>query len=195
MRLIVGLGNPGKQYEGTRHNAGFMTIDAICKEIQAEDKGIRRRAFCAEGVIGSEKCILIKPVTFMNLSGESVSEYMRFYKLSPDDVILIYDDTDIPTGSVRVRKQGTAGGHNGVKSVIWHLNTDVFNRVRVGINAKPKDWDLVDYVLTKFSKDEQPALEEGIEKAKNAVQIIVKEGADAAMNKFNSKVKKEGGNE
>lgn len=189
MKLIVGLGNPGKNYVGTKHNVGFEVIDLVAKEIGANVNKLKHKAFIGDGFIGGEKILLMKPQTFMNLSGESVKEAAVFYKIPIEDIVIIYDDTSIPVGATRIREKGSAGGHNGMKNIIAHLGTDNFTRIRVGIGAKPNGWDLADYVLSRFDKDDQPLILAGYERAAKAVEILVKEGTQAAMNKTNTSVK------
>ena len=189
MYLIAGLGNPGKQYENTRHNAGFMALDALADQLGTSIEEKKHKALCGKGLIGGEKVILLKPQTFMNLSGESVKEVMSFYKVPIENMIVVYDDTSLELGMIRIREKGSAGGHNGIKNIISHMGTDVFNRVKVGIGEKPNGWDLADYVLAKFSKDDEAGIEMGIDKASQAVGIYVSTGIKDAMNKFNAKQK------
>lgn len=189
MKLIVGLGNPGKKYEGTKHNVGFEVIDKLAESYNISITKIKHKGLCGEGTICEEKVLLLKPQTFMNLSGESVKDAASFYKVSGDDIIVIYDDTSLDVGSTRIREKGSAGGHNGIKNIIAHLGTDVFLRIKVGIGAKPNGWDLADYVLSKFSKDDAPLIESGKERAVKALEIILKDGVAKAMNETNSKPK------
>lgn len=188
MYLVVGLGNPGKQYEMTRHNIGFHTIDYIADEKKVKIKKLKYKALFGETQIGGEKVLLIKPQTFMNLSGESVIGFAEFYKVPPENIIVINDDISLDTGRIRVRAKGSAGGHNGLKSIIYHLGSDNFPRVKMGVGSpKHEDHELVDYVLGRFSKDEIPIMEESIIKASGAVEEIVKNGTDSAMNRYNMK--------
>lgn len=189
MKLIVGLGNPGKNYVGTKHNVGFEVIDLVAKGIGTNVNKTKHRAMVGDGFIGSEKVVLLKPQTFMNLSGESVKEAAVFYKIPIEDIVIIYDDTSLPVGATRIREKGSAGGHNGMKNIIAHLGTDNFTRIRVGIGAKPNGWDLADYVLSRFNKDDEPVILAGYERAAKAVEILVKEGTQAAMNKTNVSAK------
>lgn len=189
MKLIVGLGNAGKNYVGTKHNVGFEVIDLVAKAIGANVNKIKHKAMVGDGFIGGEKVILLKPQTFMNLSGESVKEAATFYKISIEDIVIIYDDISLPVGSTRIREKGSAGGHNGMKNIIAHLGTDNFIRIRVGIGAKPNGWDLADYVLSRFEKGDEPLILSGYERAAKAVEIIVKDGIQAAMNQTNMSAK------
>ena len=187
MRLIVGLGNPEKDYRGTRHNVGFETINKLAFDFNIAINSAKHRAHSGNGIIGGSKVMLAKPQTFMNLSGESISEIMAYYKIPPEDIIVVYDDIDIPVGDVRVREKGSAGSHNGMKNILYQLETDEFIRVRIGIGEKPPGWDLADYVLSRFKKTEEEAIITGIESAADAVKIIITDGAKAAMNKCNKK--------
>ena len=188
MYLVVGLGNPGKQYEMTRHNIGFHTIDYIADDLGVNVKKLKYKALYGECEISGEKVYLIKPQTYMNLSGESVVEFANFFKVSVENIIVISDDVSLETGRIRVRPKGSAGGHNGLKSIIYQLNSDEFPRVRMGVGApNHEDYDLADFVLGKFQKDEIPVMEEAIIKASKAVREIIKNGAHSAMNKYNSK--------
>ena len=188
MKIIAGLGNPTKEYEGTRHNIGFSVIDKLADKYNISMNEKKHKAICGKGMIEGEKVILLKPQTYMNLSGESVVDAVNFYKVDPEeDVIIIYDDLDLDVGKLRIRAKGSAGGHNGMKNIIAHLGTQVFPRIRVGVGAKPKDWDLADYVLGRFPKEELPEIEAGRETACEAVKIIVSQGVEAAMNRINGR--------
>lgn len=188
MYLVVGLGNPGTQYEMTRHNIGFHTIDYIADSLNVKVKKLKYKSLYGECEICGEKVFLIKPQTYMNLSGESVIEFSRFFKVKPENIIVISDDISIDTGRIRVRPKGSAGGHNGLKSIIYQLNSDEFPRVRMGVGApEHKDYDLADFVLGRFTKDEIPVMEEAIIKASKAVNEIIKNGPQSAMNKYNSR--------
>ncbi|MBP3204280.1 MAG: aminoacyl-tRNA hydrolase [Lachnospiraceae bacterium] len=188
MYIIVGLGNPGTQYAHTRHNAGFDTIDMLAEANRFSVLEAKHKALIGKGFIGDRKVILAKPVTFMNLSGESVRQLVNYYKVDErDSLIVIYDDISLNPGQIRIRKKGSAGGHNGIKNIIAQLGHDEFIRIKVGVGEKPKGYDLADYVLGHFSKEEQPLMEEGFEKAAEAAVVIMHEGADAAMNKYNAK--------
>ena len=190
MYLITGLGNPGKQYERTRHNMGFDTIDELVDRHRIPGSGIQHKAMYGKGMIAGEKVILAKPLTYMNLSGDSVREFINYYKMDPEtELIVIYDDIDLEPGQIRIRKKGSAGGHNGMKSIISQIGTQNFYRVKVGVGAKPAGWDLADYVLGRFSTKEREEVDKAIEEAADAVEVILGEGIDAAMNKYNAKKK------
>lgn len=189
MYIVVGLGNPTKQYEGTRHNVGFDTIDYLVDEYRVPSSGLKHKAMYGKGVIAGQKAILAKPLTYMNLSGESVAELVNYYKVDPEEeLIVIYDDVSLAPGFIRVRKKGSAGGHNGIKSIIAQLGTDKFKRIRVGVGEKPKNWDLADYVLSPFSKEERGLVDEAIRYAGDALELILQDELDGAMNKYNRKV-------
>lgn len=183
--VVVGLGNPGSEYELTRHNMGFSVVDALAKEYNVSINKPKFKALVGETKIDDKKIILAKPQTFMNLSGESVKEILDWYKISNDNIIVIYDDIDISFGKLRIRPSGSAGSHNGVKSVVSMLNGTDFKRVRVGIGKPPQNWDLVNYVLGKFTKEEETELEKVINKARDAVKCIIDQDINCAMNKFN----------
>ncbi|HEY9857431.1 MAG TPA: aminoacyl-tRNA hydrolase [Stenomitos sp.] len=186
MKVVVGLGNPGKQYEETRHNAGFMVVERLAREWGVEGKHESRfEAMVGEGRVGSEKVILVEPITYMNLSGRSVQKVLHFYKLTPDDLLVVYDDFAIALGQVRVRTSGSAGGHNGISSIIQSLNTQSFPRVRVGVGPLPPGASTTKFVLDKFSKAEAPLLEQGLEAAMGAVELAIKESFTSAMQKYN----------
>lgn len=190
MYLITGLGNPGKQYERTRHNMGFDTIDELVDRHRIPGSGMQHKAMYGKGMIAGEKVILAKPLTYMNLSGDSVREFINYYKMDPEtELIVIYDDIDLEPGQIRIRKKGSAGGHNGMKSIISQIGTQNFYRVKVGVGAKPAGWDLADYVLGRFSTKEREEVDKAIEEAADAVEVILGEGIDAAMNKYNAKKK------
>lgn len=188
MYVIAGLGNPTKQYENTRHNAGFCVIDYLSEKYQIPVKQAGYKALYGSGYIEGQKVILLKPQTFMNLSGESVRAVMDFYKIDPEEeLIVVYDDISLDPGQLRVRGKGSAGGHNGIKNIILHTGSQKFPRVRVGVGQKPEGYDLADYVLGHFSKDDQKTMEEAFKEAGNAAVTIMTEGLDAAMNRFNGK--------
>ena len=189
MHLIVGLGNPTKQYEGTRHNVGFETIDRIAAENQIRVEEKKHKALYGSGYIEGEKVILAKPQTFMNLSGESVRELSDYYKIPAENIIVIYDDISLDVGQLRIREKGSAGGHNGIKNIILHLGTEVFPRIKVGVGEKPKGWDLADYVLGRFGKEDREAVQKAVKMASEAAALIVEGQIDAAMNQFNGKGK------
>lgn len=189
MYIIAGLGNPSREYEGTRHNVGFLSVDALADKIGVSFTEKKHKAICAKGMIGCEKVILAKPQTFMNNSGESLREITDFYKVDAAHVIVLYDDISLDVGQLRVRAKGSAGGHNGIKSIIQHLGTQEFKRVRVGIGDKPARMDLADYVLGHFSREEQKLIQDAAKDAADAVCMIVEKGIDAAMNSFNAQKK------
>ena len=186
--IIVGLGNPGLAYTNTRHNAGFMGLDELAKMCSIDVKTKKFKGDCGDGTVGKERCLLLKPGTFMNLSGEAVSAAADFYKIPPERVVIIYDDITLPPGKLRIRRKGSAGGHNGMKSIIALLGTDEFPRIRIGVGAKPRpDYDLADWVLSKFTVDDTKALEPALQNAAKAAELIVQGKIDEAMNKFSSK--------
>ena len=188
MYLVVGLGNPGRQYEATRHNMGFDTVDYLVEESKVPQGGVKVNAMYGKTVIGGEKVILMKPLSFMNLSGGPVRDMVNYFKIDPEtELIVIYDDIDLDPGQLRIRKQGSAGGHNGIKDIIRQLGTEKFLRIKVGVGAKPKGWDLADYVLGRFSTEDRKIVDEAIAKAGKAVDIMISQGPDAAMNEFNKK--------
>ena len=192
MFIIVGLGNPTAEYAGTRHNVGFDVIDAIADKYNIAVTERKNRAFCGKGIIGGQKVVLVKPQTYMNLSGESVRGVMDFYKVDPEtEILIIFDDVSLDVGQLRIRKKGSAGGHNGIKSIIQHLGTSDFQRIKVGVGEKPKDYDLADYVLGHFSKAEKEIMQDGYKRAITAVELILQGDIDMAMNEFNKKVVKE----
>ena len=189
MYIIAGLGNPKKEYDNTRHNIGFAMIDALADKYNINVMDIKHKAMSGKGIINGQKVILAKPLTFMNLSGESIRQLADYYKADPEtEVIIISDDISLPPGLIRVRKKGSAGGHNGLKNIIQHLGTEGFRRIRIGVGEKPKGYDLADYVLGHFSKEEQPLMKEGIEKAIAALEMILADDIDGAMNEYNKKV-------
>ena len=186
MFIIVGLGNPGLKYEGTRHNVGFDVIDKIAEEYHIAVDTRKHRALIGRGVIDGFRVILAKPQTFMNLSGESIRELVDYYKVDEEtDLIVIYDDISLDVGQLRIRKKGSAGGHNGIKNIISHLGTQEFPRIKVGVGDKPKKMDLADYVLSRFSKEDRAVMEDAFREAAGAVEMMIIQGADAAMNQFN----------
>lgn len=185
MKIIVGLGNPTSKYEGTRHNVGFSVIYELSDTYNIKVDTNKHKALIGKGVIGGEKVILAMPMTYMNLSGESVREIIDYYKCDIDDLIVAYDDISLDVGKLRVRAKGSAGGHNGIKNIIQHMGSDAFARVKVGVGEKPKQMDLADYVLGRFNKDEQPVIRDSVKRAADAIYTMITEGNDAAMNKFN----------
>ena len=184
MYAVIGLGNPEKKYDKTRHNVGFDVIDELASQMDVEVKTKRHKALCGVGYIGSEKVVLVKPITYMNNSGQSVREVIDFYKLNPtSDIIVIADDISLPVGKIRVRAKGSAGGHNGLKSIIAHAGTDQFKRVKVGVGENTGD--LVKHVLGKFGKKEREIVEDSIVDAASAVKVMIVEDVNCAMNKYN----------
>ena len=193
MKLIVGLGNPGPEYDRTRHNMGFKVIDKLSAKYSIEVNHSKFKGMYGTGLINGEKIILFKPYTYMNLSGEAVEQIAAFYKVNLEDLIVIYDDIDIAPGLIRIRKSGSAGSHNGMKSVTQMMGSTAFPRVRVG-TGKPDNTDhLIEYVIGAIDEDEKPLLEEGIQKATDAVSMIIEENIDLAMNRFNIRPEKEDG--
>ncbi len=187
MYIIAGLGNPGKQYESTRHNIGFISVDYLSAYFKINMNKLKFKAVYGEGTIAGEKVILIKPQTFMNLSGESLREIMSFYKVPVSNLIVIYDDVSLDTGRIRIRPQGSAGGHNGIKSIIYQLASDAFPRIKLGVGAPPEHWDMADWVTGKFSDEEIKILSKSVEKLPDAIEEMIKKGPQSAMNRFNSK--------
>ena len=188
MYIIAGLGNPTQQYEHTRHNIGFDTITYLADRYHITMNTKKFQAICGTGVIEGQKVLLLKPQTYMNLSGNSIGEAVNFYKLDPaTEVIVIYDDIALDPGYIRVRKKGSAGGHNGIKDIIAHLGTQEFQRIRVGVGEKPKDYDLAAYVLGHFTAEDRKKVEEAIAQAADAVVLMVQDRTDEAMNLYNKK--------
>lgn len=188
MYLIAGLGNPTKQYEHTRHNIGFDTITYLADHYHISMNTKKFQGICGSGYIEGQKVLLLMPQTYMNLSGQSVSEAAAFYKLDPaTEVIVIYDDIALEPGNIRVRKKGSAGGHNGIKNIIAHLGTQEFQRIRIGVGEKPKEYDLADYVLGRFSAEDRKLVEEAFANAADAVRLMVQGKTDDAMNLYNRK--------
>lgn len=185
MILIAGLGNPGKEYENTRHNAGFLVLDTLAQKLGADLSERKHRALCGKAVIGGQKVILLKPQTYMNSSGESIRAAADYYKVPPEDILVVYDDISLAPGQLRIRAKGSAGGHNGIKSIIANLGTQEFPRVKVGIGEKPPRMDLADYVLGHFSSGEKKIMEEAAKEAADAICEIVNVGIEQAMNDHN----------
>lgn len=183
--IIAGLGNPGRKYENTRHNIGFKTIDYLSAKYGIDVTRLKHKALTGDGIINGERVILVKPQTFMNLSGESINEIVEWYKLPLKNLIVIYDDADLPAGIIRIRPKGSSGTHNGMKSIIYHLQSDEFPRIRIGIGSAPEEWDLADYVLGNFSQDEIVTIAKSVERAAEAVTVIIQSGVEAAMNLYN----------
>ncbi len=184
--LLVCLGNVGEQYEGTRHNVGFEVADELAEREGIPLQRLKHRALTNTAVLGGQRVLIMKPVTYMNLSGEAAGEAARFYKVPADHVLVVCDDVSLPVGKVRIRKGGSAGGHNGLKNLIAHLGTDQFPRIRIGVGQKPHpDYDLADWVLGKFQGEDRKVMDAAVKKAADAVECLLKEGPDRAMNRFN----------
>lgn len=186
MYFIVGLGNPGLQYENTRHNVGFMTIDYLANKYDIDVRKLKFKSLYGQGEISGHKVMLIKPQTYMNNSGEAIRELRNFYKFDIDKLIVIYDDIDIDFGTIRIRKKGSAGSHNGMKSIIYQIQDDQFPRIKISIGQKPERWDLANFVLSGFSKEEVGVLEDEIRLAAEGIELILKEDIEKAMNRCNS---------
>lgn len=186
---IVGLGNPGREYAETKHNVGFKVIDKLAEKYDIKVDKFKNKAFVGDGTIRNKRVLLVKPQTYMNLSGESVREIVNFYKILQERFVVIFDDTSLPCGSVRIREKGSHGGHNGIRNIIDQMGTDAFYRIKVGIGEKPGGWDLADYVLAKFNPDDLPAMEEGMDKAVQGVEIMLSRGIKDAANRVNQKAK------
>ena len=185
--LIVGLGNPGPKYEFTRHNAGFLCMDLLAQQLGVKIDRIKFKSVVADVAIEGSRCILMKPQTFMNNSGEAVRDAANFYKIPPEHIIILFDDISLPPGKLRIRRKGSDGGHNGIKSILYLLGSDQFPRIKLGVGAKPRpDYDLADWVLSTFQKDELSRMKEAMEKACEAVPLLVREETDRAMNLYNS---------
>ena len=184
--IIAGLGNPGKEYEYSRHNAGFLCLDILCNRYSVSTDRVKYRALTGTAVIEGHPCLIMRPQTYMNNSGEAIKAAADFYKIPPERVIVIYDDISLPTGTLRIRKKGSAGGHNGIKSIISQLNSDVFPRLKIGVgDRKDKDDDLKDYVLGRFSKEDMETLKKTMEKAVDALKYILDGDTDGAMSRYN----------
>ena len=185
--LVVGLGNPGNKYTLTRHNAGFLCLDMLSDKLNFRIDRLKFKSLICDTTINGHRCIVMKPQTFMNNSGEAVRECASFYKIPAEKVIVIYDDISLDVGKLRIRRKGTDGGHNGIKSIIYHLNSDQFPRIKVGCGKKPHpDYDLADWVLSEFKKDEQKAIEPALENACKALELLLDNNIEKAMNLYNS---------
>lgn len=187
MYIIVGLGNPTKEYAATRHNIGFDAITKIADDYNISLDMKKHKSLCGRGYIEGEKVVLVQPQTYMNLSGEAVRELKDFYKVDNSEIIIIYDDISLDVGQIRIRTKGSAGGHNGIKSIINHLGSDEFPRIKIGVGDKPKGWDLADYVLGRFSGEEDIVMRDVLERTSKACKCMITEGLDVAMNQFNKK--------
>ena len=191
MYLIAGLGNPTKEYDKTRHNVGFSVIDVLADRYRIDISEKKHKALCGRGVIEGQKVLLLKPQTFINLSGESIRAAADYYKIEPEEMIVIYDDISLDPGQLRIRLKGSDGGHNGIKNIIANLGTQDFPRIKVGVGAKPPRMDLADYVLSRFGAGEQKLMEEAFGEAAEAAVMMMTDGAERAMNHFNAKKKEE----
>ncbi len=189
MKFIVGLGNPTAQYAGTRHNIGFDAVTKLSDVYRIEVKEKKHKALCGKGIIAGEKVILVKPQTYMNASGESVHAVLDFYKAEPSDLLVLYDDVCLAPGQLRIRERGSAGGHNGIKSIIAQLGTEEFARIRIGVGEKPEGWELADYVLGRFPAEEEPIMREALSDAAEACVLFLQGEIEKAMNLFNKKKK------
>lgn len=183
--IVAGLGNPGLEYENTRHNAGFLTMDELAKQCGVKLDQMKFKSDCGEAMLGEVRCLLMKPTTYMNLSGDAIAAAANFYKIPPEQVLVIYDYISLPPGKLRLRRKGSAGGHNGIKSIIAQLGTEEFPRIRVGVGAKPNpQYDLADWVLSKFSEEDMTALQPALEHAADAAKKIVSGDMNGAMNLY-----------
>lgn len=190
MKIVVGLGNPGKKYVNTRHNIGFDAVDALASKHNIKFNKEKFNAIFGEGNICGEKVLIVKPQTFMNLSGEAVRDIVSWFKEKPDNVLVIFDDISLPVGKLRIRPKGSAGGHNGIKSIIYQLGSDTFPRIKIGVGSpQNKDYDLADFVLGKFSKDETAVLIKSVVRVTDAVEDIIINGTEHAMNIYNAELK------
>lgn len=184
--IIAGLGNPEPKYEITRHNAGFLAIDRIADNANVSIKKMKFHALIGEAELGGERCLLLKPLTYMNKSGEAIAEAMRYYQIPPERVLILFDDISLDPGKLRIRQKGSAGGHNGIKSIIEMTKSSDFPRIKIGVGKKPHpDYDLADWVLSKFKKDELPLMDEAFTNAADAAVMIVSGSIDRAMNRYN----------
>lgn len=185
--MIVGLGNPDRKYEFTRHNAGFLCVDMLAQKHGFTVKKLKFRSLFGDAVIGGHRCLILKPQTYMNLSGEAVREAAAFYKIPPERILVLFDDISLDVGKLRIRRKGTDGGHNGIKNIIYHLASDKFPRIKIGVGKKPHpDYDLADWVLSEFKKDEEAPLKSALENACAAVELLLDGETDKAMNLYNS---------
>lgn len=191
MFLIAGLGNPKREYDNTRHNIGFAMIDAMAEKYNISVKNIKSRAMTGQGIINGQKVLLVKPLTFMNLSGESIRPLVDYYRIDSDsELIVVSDDINLPIGQIRIRKKGSAGGHNGLKNIIAQLGSEEFQRIRIGVGGKPENYDLADYVLGHFTKEEKALMEKAVLMAVEAAELMLMGNTDKAMNEYNRKAEK-----
>lgn len=185
--LVVGLGNPGTKYEFTKHNAGFMCLDLFADDNGLKIKKLKFKSLLTDCTIGTSRCVLLKPQTFMNNSGEAVRDCAAFYKIPPERIIVIFDDVSLDLGKIRIRRKGSAGGHNGIKSIIYHLNSDEFQRIKIGVGKKPdEDWDLADWVLKPFTKEELLIMRKTAQDTEKIIELMVEDKTEEAMAKYNS---------
>ena len=186
MFIIAGLGNPERKYDGTKHNIGFSAITALSDAYNIPVKTREHKALCGKGYIEGQKVLLAMPLTYMNLSGESIRELVDYYKINPEEeLIIIYDDINLAPGKLRIRAKGSAGGHNGIKNIITHIGSQSFYRIRIGVGEKPEGWDLADYVLSRFNREDEPVIREALQDTVEACKVIMLEDIRTAMNKFN----------
>lgn len=185
MYAVIGLGNPGREYENTRHNIGFNTVDLLADRNGIDINKIKFKSVYGKGRIGNESVLLLKPQTYMNNSGISVLELYKYYKIPIENILVVVDDIDIDFGVVRIKRKGSAGTHNGLKSIIYHLQRNDFPRIKIGVGSPPPEWDLADFVLSRFQNKEEKIIKESIEVACESIETIIKEDIDKAMNKFN----------
>ena len=191
MFIIAGLGNPKREYDNTRHNIGFDMIDAMAEKYHISVRNIKNRAMTGQGIINGQKVILVKPLTFMNLSGESIRPLVDYYKIDAGrELIVVSDDINPPAGQIRIRKKGSAGGHNGLKNIIAQLGSEEFQRIRIGVGGKPENYDLADYVLGHFTKEEKSLMEKTVSMAVEAAELMLMGDTDKAMNEYNRKAEK-----
>jgi PTH1 family peptidyl-tRNA hydrolase len=183
--IIIGLGNPGRQYENTHHNVGFDTVDILSGKFGIKIAKLKHKALIGDGLIQGKRVLLVKPQTYMNLSGESVREVVEWYNIPLKNIIIIYDDVDLPLGRIRIRPKGSSGTHNGMKSIIYQLQSDEFPRIRIGIGKPPKNWDMADYILSRFDAEERKIIGQSISKAAEAAVEIINSGIEKAMNMYN----------
>ncbi len=185
--LVVGLGNPDKKYAFTRHNSGFLCVDMLAERYGFTVKKLKFKSLLGDAEIGGHRCLVLKPQTYMNLSGEAVRDAAQFYKIPPERIIVLFDDISLDVGKIRIRRKGTDGGHNGIKNIIYHLNSDNFPRIKIGVGKKPHpDYDLADWVLSEFKKDEEAPLKTALENATAALEYMLDGKIDEAMNRYNS---------
>lgn len=185
--LVVGLGNPDKKYTFTRHNSGFLCVDMLAEKYGFAVNKLKFKSLLGDAEIGGHRCLVLKPQTFMNLSGEAVRDAAQFYKIPPERIIVLFDDISLDVGKIRIRRKGTDGGHNGIKNIIYHLNSDRFPRIKIGVGKKPHpDYDLADWVLSEFKKDEETPLKDALEHACAALELMLDGKIDEAMNQYNS---------